>query len=217
MPDNPGAAGIPKNSLVLGLFALLAAMLLAAVHQLTADRIQQQQLAAERSALGDVLPAQWHDNDLLAAAVEFGADATSPFRQPGLLTLSVPRRGYIARKNGDFAGAIIPVDAPDGYNGRIALLVGVLADGTISGVRVTAHRETPGLGDKIDAEISDWILTFNGRSLDDPPLPRWQVVKDGGDFDQLVGATVTPRAVVGAVRRALQFFESNRGQLAEQQ
>ena len=116
--------------------------------------------------------------------------------------------------NSRFAGVILPTTAPDGYSGDIRLLVGIQANGAITGVRVLEHRETPGLGDKIDARVSDWILGFDGKSLSTPLPPQWQVVKDGGEFDQLVGATVTPRAVVNAVRRALQFFDVNEEAIA---
>ena len=212
MPDSTGNS-IYKHSLVLGLFCLGVGLVLVLVNLATAGRIQEQQMAAERRALADIFPTDHHDNDLLAASIAFNPGQPNPFNLIDGLTLRTPRDGYIARNNGEFAGAIIPVDALDGYSGRIAILVGILADGTISGVRVLEHRETPGLGDKIDITVSDWILDFNGKSLNSSPAPRWQVIKDGGDFDQLVGATVTPRAVVDAVRRALQFFQINRMQL----
>lgn len=216
MPADSAPASIWKHSGSLGLFALLAAILLAVVHSGTLERIQAQQLAAERRALAAVMPADMHDNDLLAAAIIIGPrqGRPDPYARSDLLQLTQPRTAYIARRDENFAGAILPVEAHDGYSGDILVLVGVLADGRISGVRVLAHQETPGLGDKIDAEISDWILGFNSKSLVNPPPPRWQVVKDGGDFDQLVGATVTPRAVVNAVMRALQFFETNQQLLA---
>ena len=213
MPDNP-AGNIKRNSLVLGGFCLAVALVMATVNLVTAGRIEQQRLAAERRALAAVMPGEFHDNDLPAAAFLLDPANPAAWQMPGILTLAAPRQGYIARRDGEFAGAIVPVDARDGYSGRIALLVGILEDGTLSGVRVIEHRETPGLGDKIDAAVSDWILDFNGASLGNPPVPRWRVAKDGGDFDQLVGATVTPRAVVDAVRRALEFFAQNRTQLA---
>ena len=105
--------------------------------------------------------------------------------------------------------------APDGYSGPIRLLVGVNADGTVAGVRVLSHRETPGLGDPIDAARSDWIHGFEGRALDDPPAAAWTVRKDGGAFDEFTGATITPRAVVHAVRRVLEYAQANREALFE--
>ena len=104
---------------------------------------------------------------------------------------------------------VMATTAPDGYSGSIRLLVGINIDGSLSGVRVVAHRETPGLGDAIDEDRSDWIRIFDGKSLQDPPEERWAVRKDGGAFDQLTGATVTPRAVVKAVRQALLYYREH--------
>ncbi|MBT8062568.1 MAG: electron transport complex subunit RsxG, partial [Gammaproteobacteria bacterium] len=115
---------------------------------------------------------------------------------------------YRARLGTEPVAVIMQVVAPDGYNGDIKLLVGVYADGSISGVRVVSHRETPGLGDPIEHQRSDWILDFNGRSLGNPEPAGWAVRRDGGVFDQFTGATITPRAVVEAVERALRYFEA---------
>ena len=103
--------------------------------------------------------------------------------------------------------------APDGYNGDIHLLTGILADGRISGVRVVSHKETPGLGDPIELDRSDWILAFTSRSLEDPGPEAWGVRRDGGIFDQFTGATITPRAVVEAVQRVLEYHQANRDAL----
>lgn len=202
-------SSIHRHSLALGGFALLAALLLGLVYGITAERISEQQQLAERRALAEVLPDRFHDNDLLAASGLLNPEDLR-FRQPSLLGLTTSRTYYVARLNGSLSATILPVEVHDGYSGDILLLVGILADGSISGVRVLEHRETPGLGDKIDIAVSDWITGFEDKSLDNPPAPRWQVVKDGGDFDQLAGATITPRAVVNGVRKALQFFEINR-------
>ena len=117
---------------------------------------------------------------------------------------------YIARQGGKAVAVIIPVVAPDGYSGDIELIVGVNREGSIAGVRALSHRETPGLGDKVDINKSDWVLGFDGRSLTNPDLNGWAVKKDKGVFDQFTGATITPRAVVAATLRALQFAEANR-------
>src|SRR5690606_27069458 len=109
----------------------------------------------------------------------------------------------------------LTVTAPNGYGGAIRLLVGIREDGTVAGVRVIDHRETPGLGDGIEIEKSDWMTDFEGRSLGDPPVQRWRVKKDGGEFDQFTGATITPRAVVTAVRNALIYFRTHRQALFE--
>jgi electron transport complex protein RnfG len=197
-----------RTSLTLGAFALLAALLLGAVNVLTADRIETQQRLAERNALAEIFPARFHDNDLLEDAIALSPEMTS-FNNITLLGLTSERMAYLARRGETPSGIILPLEVHDGYSGDIMLLVGILTDGSISGVRVLEHRETPGLGDKIELGVSDWILGFDERSLLDPALPQWQVIKDGGQFDQLVGATVTPRAIVNGVRKALEFFESN--------
>jgi electron transport complex protein RnfG len=113
---------------------------------------------------------------------------------------------YRARKYGWPVAVVLAPVAPDGYNGTIRLLVAIKMDGTLAGVRVIQHRETPGLGDAIEAERSDWILGFDGKSLNDPVQEKWKVKRDGGDFDQFTGATITPRAVVKAVNKALLYF-----------
>ena len=120
---------------------------------------------------------------------------------------------YRAFRNGEPVAALLTPVAPNGYSGEIRLLVGIYADGRVAGVRVLGHKETPGLGDAIEIERSDWITSFAGRSLGNPPLEDWKVKRDGGVFDQFTGATITPRAVVQAVRKTLLYFERHRDEL----
>ena len=120
---------------------------------------------------------------------------------------------YRARREGKPVALVMAPVAPDGYSGTIKLLVGIGYDGTLTGVRVSAHHETPGLGDAIDEERSDWIFGFDGKSLDNPPLERWRVKRDGGAFDQLTGATITPRAIVKAVKKTLLYYREHRAAL----
>jgi len=120
---------------------------------------------------------------------------------------------YIAIKDGRPSAVILQAIAPDGYSGAIHLLVGIHADGRVAGVRVIGHRETPGLGDKIELAKSPWIRSFDGKSLTNPAADGWAVKKDRGEFDQFAGATITPRAVVGAVHRALQYFDAHKAEL----
>jgi len=120
---------------------------------------------------------------------------------------------HIARDQGDPVAAIIPAITQDGYSGAISMIIGINFDGTVAGVRVVEHRETPGLGDKIDLKKSDWILGFNGKSLLNPQQSDWKVKKEGGDFDQFTGATITPRAVVNQILKSLQYFENDRERL----
>jgi Na+-translocating ferredoxin:NAD+ oxidoreductase subunit G len=193
------------GGLFLGACALLAAALLSGTERLTRERIAEARLQAQRDALAVVLPPALYDNDLLQDRITVIA--------PRWLGSTRPLQVNRARRGGAPAALAIEAVAPDGYAGAIHLLVGVLADGTVSGVRVVAHQETPGLGDAIESARSRWIERFGGTRIDAPPLARWAVRKDGGDFDQFAGATVTPRAVVGAVRRVLQYVEAHGSEL----
>jgi electron transport complex protein RnfG len=211
--ENP-ARSMRRHSIRLGLFALGCALLLSLASMFTADRIAEQRLLAERLALEAVLPATLHDNDLLADSFTLSPGDSTGFRNIELLGLSAPRQAYGAKKDGHSSGVILPVETAEGYSGTIVLLVGLDRDGTITGARVLQHNETPGLGDKIEHRKSDWIATFDGRSLGNTEEPLWRVKKDGGEFDQFVGATITPRAVVSAVHNALLFFQANRARLS---
>lgn len=183
-------------------FAVFGALLVAITWESTAERIADNERAYLLRTLADVLPEGAHDN-----AVH---DDFITVTDPALLGTSAPVTVYRARKVNQPVAVVITPVAPGGYSGPIRLLVGILADGTISGVRVVSHRETPGLGDKIEVERSDWILGFEARSLGSPPLEGWAVRRDEGVFDQFTGATITPRAVVSAVRDALIYFEAHR-------
>lgn len=197
-------ASIGKNSLLLATFALVAAGVLAGTYQLTRDKIAEAERLAAQQALFEIVPRQSHTNDLLQDTIPVPPEAWEP------LGLKSGGEIHLARKDGKVIAAIIPAVAPDGYSGAIRMLVGVKRDGSVAGVRVLSHNETPGLGDKVDLKKSNWILTFAGKSLGQPPTEDWQVKKDGGVFDQFTGATITPRAVVNQVRRALKFVEEDR-------
>lgn len=191
-----------RTALRLAAFTAGTAAVLAAVHLATREPIAAEQRRAERAALAALLPESGFDNDPVTDTTRIVAPDGLGDEQPRLV-----RR---ARLRGEPVAAVLSVVAPDGYAGPIELLVGVRADGRVIGVRVVAHRETPGLGDPIEKERSDWIDGFAGRALGDPAPARWAVRRDGGDFDQFAGATITPRAVVGSVRRALTWFGENR-------
>jgi len=192
---------------ILGLFAVATVGMIAVTQQGTAERISEAQRRVQLSALNEIVPHDQHDNDLLTDSF------TVQDRQ--YLSLSAPAEAYRARQGDRVSAVILPVVAPDGYSGRIDLLVGIRADGSIAGVRSVSHRETPGLGDKIDAGKSQWILSFNGKSLSMPIPDQWAVKKDGGQFDQFTGATITPRAVVKAVYQALNYFDEHRAALLQ--
>lgn len=199
---------ITKNSILLALFAVCTTALIAGTHLLTKDDIALQKRHAEEKALLQIIPRDLHDNSMLDDTVDVGP-------QDAGLGLREEKSIYIARQGDSVTAVIIPVVAPDGYTGDIELIVGVNKDGTIAGVRALAQRETPGLGDKVDIKKSDWVLSFNGRSLTNPTLEGWAVKRDKGVFDQFTGATITPRAVVGATLRALQFAKANNKALFE--
>ncbi|MBH3354658.1 electron transport complex subunit RsxG [Pseudomonas stutzeri] len=193
-----------KNATVLGLFAIVTVGAVTLLQQGTAERIQAAERAAQVRALGEILPTGSYDNHLLDDSV---------LVQDRLLGNRSPLPAYIAIKDGRPSAVILQAIAPDGYSGAIHLLVGIHADGRVAGVRVIGHRETPGLGDKIELAKSPWIRSFDGKSLTNPAADGWAVKKDRGEFDQFAGATITPRAVVGAVHRALQYFDAHKAEL----
>lgn len=195
-----------RTGLVLALFAVIGTGIVAYTFEQSRGRIAANESAALLEKLQVLIPAAEHDNDMLADKIEVTGRA--------LLGSMKPVTVYRARKAGQPVAAVFtPVVAPDGYSGPIKLLVAVQYDGTLAGVRVIAHRETPGLGDPIEETRSDWILKFTGHSLADPQPDKWKVKKDGGVFDQFTGATITPRAVVKAVYNCLQYFAANRDRL----
>jgi Na+-translocating ferredoxin:NAD+ oxidoreductase subunit G len=193
---------ISKNSIVLGVFAFLAAAALALTNLGTQDRITKAERAAKQKALFEVVPPEQMDNDLLQDTINIPASAVE------LLGVS-DQPIYLARRQGKVTALIIPAMAHDGYSGDIGLIVGVNRDGTIVGVRTISHKETPGLGDKIELKKHQWILSFNGKSLQVPVIDEWKVKKDGGVFDQFAGATITPRAVVKKIKEVLEFTQAH--------
>ena len=193
-----------KNALVLGLFAVATVGTVAAIQQGTAERIAAAEREARVQALAQILPAGSYDNHLLDS---------SRLVQDELLGNKSPTPAYLATLGGQPSAVILQITAPDGYSGSIRLLVGVQADGRLAGVRTLQHRETPGLGDKIELAKSQWVRSFDGTSLSDPDEAGWAVKKDGGQFDQFAGATITPRAVVKAVHKALQYFDKHKAEL----
>lgn len=198
---------ISKNSLILGGFAVITAGVLALTFGATEERIRDEEKRAAQKALLEIVPASRHNNDMLADTW------TIPEQQLAQLGLSEASKIHIAKNSGLPVAAIIPSVAPDGYSGAIKLIVGVNLDGSISGARVLVHKETPGLGDKVDLNKNNWILSFNNTSLSSPAIEQWKVKKDGGAFDQFTGATITPRAVVKRIKQTLEYFEANKAQI----
>lgn len=204
-PHTAPRASISRSAVALGLIALASAALLTWVHSLTEPRIAEQERRQLLEQLRQVVPPGRFDNEMHEDFITVRDETFFPGGQAVKV--------FRARQDGRPAAVAMKLRANDGYNGRIDLLVGIFADGRVSGVRVLGHRETPGLGDAIEIERSDWIRSFEGKSLERPGSLGWAVKRDGGEFDQFTGATITPRAIVNAVHRALQFFEASRNRL----
>ncbi|MDO9048089.1 MAG: electron transport complex subunit RsxG [Methylobacter sp.] len=190
---------------ILAGFALVASVLLGVTNCSTEGTIQQRLDEDLKKSLEEVVPAALYDNDMLldtlsipSAEYNIGANETTV---------------YIAKKSGNVTAVCFKFTAPDGYSGAINMIMGIDRDGNILGVRVLSHKETPGLGDKIEVAKSDWILNFVGRSLENLSKQQWAVKKDGGEFDQFAGATITPRKSVQATYRGLQLFKAHQAQL----
>ena len=193
--------GMIRSAAALGLVAIAGTSLLTGVDFLTADRIAAQERRVILEQLGQIIPQQY-DNQLLDDRFSFRNESYFPNGQEVI--------AYRARLQGEPRALILKFNAVKGYNGNITLLAGINTDGSLRGVRIISHKETPGLGDAIEIEKSDWALDFSGKSLNDPEADKWAVKRDGGEFDQFTGATITPRAVVDAVRLALEYFEAHR-------
>ena len=194
-----------RSGVLLGLIALLGTALLAGVNALTHERIAEQEKLRVLQQLNAVVPTTLYNNDLLEDRIEI-KDETR-FGHPAPVSV------YRARLNDQPVAVLMIVTAPDGYNGDIRLLTAIDVTGTVLGVRVLSHRETPGLGDPIEIEKSNWVLGFTEKSLLNPQTTGWAVKRDGGQFDQFTGATISPRAVVRAVHNALLYFQANQQQL----
>ncbi|MBD3671355.1 MAG: electron transport complex subunit RsxG [Gammaproteobacteria bacterium] len=190
------------SALLLGVFAVLGTAMVSYTFDATRDTIAENERQYLLENLHVIIAPEEHDNDLYHDTIEV--------TDPELLGTNKPVTVYRARKNGQPVGVVMTPVAPNGYGGAIRLMVGIYRNGRIAGVRVLGHKETPGLGDGIEADRSDWIMNFAGKSLSNPGPEGWAVKKDGGKFDQFTGATITPRAVVKAVNKALVYFERNK-------
>ncbi len=193
------------TGLALLVFAVVGAGLLSGTFTRTHPAIEKSEQADKRALVSQTLPAGSFDNDPIRDARPLPADPLLGLKRPGL--------AYPASLAGRASAVVLEAIAPDGYSGEIRLIIGVFADGRVAGVRVVSHRETPGLGDYIELARSPWIRQFEGRSLTDPAAAQWKARKDGGRFDYRAGATITPRAVIKAVRRALEYFAAHRTEL----
>jgi len=189
------------SGVILGGLAAICTGLVAVTHAVTEPRIAANQQAYLEQSLQPVLAGLSYDGNLS----ESTRIVSPPHELPGNDEVPI----YRVYAGGEPIAALFVVSARDGFSGPIQLLVGVHVSGTITGVRVLDHRETPGLGDLIEADKSNWIQQFENKSLQDPPAAVWAIKRDGGEYDQLTGASITPRAVIKAIKQTLVFFESN--------
>lgn len=199
-----------RTSFMMIVFALAFTGLMAGVYQLTKASIDKSTEEEKMKLIDEVLPRALYDNELLKDQLDIGT--------PAELGLSDAGHAYRARKAGQPVAVILEAVAPDGYSGNIGLLIAIGADGKVAAVRVTEHKETPGLGDYIDLKkdknkTKPWITQFNGQGFDQIPQAEWKVKKDGGRFEAHTGATISARAVTGAVGRALAYFNANKDKL----
>lgn len=205
MSKHPIVQSMSRNGLILAAFAIAATVLVVGTAKLTAPRIAQQQQQELLNVLNQLLPPNMHDNDLVASCTVVAHPELGGAQQ----------KVYRATLKGQAVNESMPqalaleVIAPNGYSGAIKLLVAFNLNGSVAGVRVLEHKETPGLGDKIELRKNDWILSFNGLSVNGADDKRWAVKRDGGQFDAFTGATITPRAVVQAVKQANLLYQQH--------
>jgi electron transport complex protein RnfG len=194
-------SAMKKAGLSLAIIAFISVLLVSTTNTLTKQRIAQNRATMLLDALHQVAPEHSYDNDLIKSKIILKASETGFSRNTPV---------YLATKNNTPAIAIFETTTLKGYSGAIKIIIGVrYNDLSISGVRVIQHKETPGLGDKMDIRKSDWVTNFDGKSLGNPMLNQWQVKKDGGQFEQFTGATITPRAIVNAVKSTLLYARDN--------
>jgi len=194
-------SSIMRSGVTLAAIAAICTALVAFTYQLTDERIAANEQAWLEQSLQPALSGLFFDSGVSESMLTLPAPHELPGSEDAII--------YRVYSGETPVAALFVVSARDGYAGAIRLLVGVDIDGSVTGVHVLAHRETPGLGDRIESEKSDWVMQFDGRSLTDPAIDDWKIRRDGGDFDQLTGASVTPRAVVKAIRETLQYFDAN--------
>jgi len=195
------------TAIILSLFAIIGGGMVAFTEKNTAEQIRLNDKMALQFSLNNILPEDRYDNDLTITTLSLAPHI--------LLGTVAESTAYVARQNKQTSAFVFNAVAPNGYNGKIYLLIGLYADEKVAAVRVVKHKETPGLGDAIEARRSDWILGFNDHSLNSLSDNQWKVKRDGGHFDQFTGATITPRAIVKAVHNCLLYYQQHKVQLLQ--
>ncbi|PKI16049.1 electron transport complex subunit RsxG [Colwellia sp. 12G3] len=201
---SPLTIAVSKNTKILALFAIACTLAVSLVSELTKDRIKIQEQQQLLRTLHSIIEPSRYDNDIANDCIMMSA--------PELGSNKV-KTAYIARKSGQVVAVAMTSTSPSGYNGNIDFIMAINIDGSVNGVRVLKHQETPGLGDKIEIRKSDWITSFTGKRMLSEDDSRWAVSKDNGMFDQFTGATITPRAVVKGVKSTLNYFTENKARL----
>jgi len=196
---------IYKNAVELAAFALLSIGLIAIFHWLTKDKIKAEMQAKLARTLNELVPPNKYTNDVYHDCITLNSE--------GKLHPKEATRFYRMTQDNTPVASVFSISTTQGYNGKIELIIGVYYSNQIAGVRVIQHNETPGLGDKVDIEKSNWITQFDGLSLDNTPEEKWKVKKDGGQFDSFTGATITPRAVLKAIASGLEYFEEHKQEI----
>ncbi len=194
-------SSVVKGGVTLAVIAALCTALVALTYTATAERIEANEQAWLESSLQPALSGLFFDSGVTESMISIPPPHDLPGSEAALVYRVYAEDAPVA--------ALFVVSARDGYAGPIRLLVGIDVSGTVTGVHVLEHRETPGLGDRVESGKSDWVRQFDGRSLTDPATAGWAIKRDGGQFDQLTGASVTPRAIVRAIRETLQYFDAH--------
>jgi electron transport complex protein RnfG len=192
---------IIKTGLTLAVIAAICTALVALTFQATRERIAANEKALLEQSLQPALAGTFYDSGVSESRLVLPSPHGLPGNEPAVV--------YRVFAEGEPVAALFAVTARDGFSGPIRILVGIDVDGTVTGVRILRHRETPGLGDKIESARSDWVFQFDGRSMGNPVATGWAIEVDGGKFDQLTGASVTPRAIIKAIRDTLNYFETH--------
>ena len=196
---------VMNTGLTLAIIAAICTALVATTYRMTEERIAANDKALLEQSLQPVLAGVFYNSSVSESRLVIPPPHGLPGNDAAII--------YRVFAEDEPVAALFAVTARDGFSGPIRILVGVGVDGTVTGVRILQHRETPGLGDKIESARSDWVLQFAGHKLGDPVIAGWAIGNDGGEFDQLTGASVTPRAVIKAIRDTLVYFDSNRDEI----
>lgn len=209
-PKNRSSFRLPmqKNSQILAIFAIVCTAIVSLVNELTKDEIKAQEQLQLLNTLHSIIEPSRYNNNITQDCVNLSSPLIGNSTNDKKM-----QTAYIARQDNQAIAIAMTSTAPDGYNGNIELIIAINMDGSVSGVRVLKHQETPGLGDKVELRKSNWINSFTGKKLLSDKDSRWAVTKDSGMFDQFTGATITPRTVVKAVKKTLLYFKDNKHSL----